>query len=230
MPDSRHLVFGRRGAGIWWARADGGSEPRNLLNNSQVLLPGSVSPDGRRIAYYQISPGAGNDLWTLSIDPSDPENPKPGSPEPFLRSAADEDQPSFSPDGHWLTYRSGESRPGQIYVRPFPPGPGKWQISRDGGSWPRFSRDGKQLFYLASDGHLMVVDYQGKGDSFVAGNPRAWMQATFNATLSVFAPYDVAPDGKHVVSIPRFSDSDDKGSVHVELLLNFFDELRRRIP
>ena len=41
----------------------------------------------------------------------------------------------------------------------YPPGPGKWQISRDGGAWPRFTRDGKQLFYLSPDGHLMVVDY-----------------------------------------------------------------------
>jgi hypothetical protein len=114
-------------------------------------------------------------------------------------------------------------------VRPFPPGPGKWQISRDGGSWPRFTHDGKQLFYLAPDGHLMAVDYQARDGAFHAGNPRVWTETTLNAG-GTFAPYDVTPDGKHIISVPRFADSDDKGSVHVELLLNFFDELRRRIP
>jgi serine/threonine-protein kinase len=231
-PDSRHLVYESRSKDVhtmWWARADGGSEPRKLLESAQSIVPSSVSPDGRHIAYYQISPGAGNDLWTLPIDSGDPDNPKPGNPEGFLRSTASEDQPAFSPDGRWIAYRSDESRPSQIYVRPFPPGPGKWQISRDGGSWPRFTRDSKQLFYLGPDGHLMVVDYRAKGNSFEAGNPRVWADTTFN-TAGAFSPYDAAPDGKSVVSVPRFADSDDKGSVHVELMLNFFDELRRRIP
>ncbi len=56
-----------------------------------------------------------------------------------------------------------------------------------------------------------------------------WAETTLNAAAGV-APYDLAPDGERIVSIPKFADSDDKGSVHVELLLNFFDELRRRVP
>jgi len=231
-PDGRHLVFESRWEGthtMWWTRADGGSEPRKLLEARQSIIPYSISPDGRRIAFYEVSPGAGMDLWTLSLDLSDIHNPKPGSPEVFLRTPADESQPAFSPDGHWIAYTSDESRSNQVYVRPFPPGPGKWQISREGGAWPRFARDGKQLFYVAPDGHLMAVDYQAKADSFEAGNPRSWTDSTLNAVGSL-SPYDVAPDGKRIVAISRSSDSDDKGSVHVELILNFFDELRRRIP
>jgi Tol biopolymer transport system component len=169
------------------------------------------------------------DLWTLPLDLTDIHNPKPGSPEPFLQTPADESQPAFSPDGHWIAYTSDESRSNQVYVRPFPPGPGKFQISREGGSWPRFARDGKQLFYVAPDGHLMAVDYQAKPESFEAGNPRVWTEFTLNPAGSL-SSYDVAPGGKRIVSIPRSSDSDDKGSVHVELILNFFEELRRRIP
>jgi serine/threonine-protein kinase len=231
-PDSRHVVFESRWDNIhtlWFARADGGSEPHKLLESSQSIVPYSISPDGRRIAYHQVSPGAGTDLWTLPLDLGDPDRPKPGTPEAFLRTPAGESEPEFSPDGRWMAYHSDESRPGQIYVRPFPPGPGKWQISRDGGSFPRFTHDGKQLFYLGSDGHLMVVECQAKGDAFAAGNPRVWMETTLNATGS-FEPYDVAPDGKRIVSVPRFADNEDKGSVHVELLLNVLDDLRRRIP
>jgi len=214
---------------MWWTRADGGSEPRRLLEAHQSIIPYSISPDGRRIAFYEVSPGTGMDLWTLSLDLTDIHNPKPGSPEPFLRTSADESQPTLSPDGHWIAYTSDESRSNQIYVRPFPPGPGKWQISGEGGIWPRFARDGKHLFYVAPDGHLMAVDYQAKSDSFDAGNPRVWAELMLNAA-GALSPYDVAPDGKRIVSIPRFSDSDDRGTVHVELILNFFDELRRRIP
>ena len=231
MPDSRHLIYATRATtALWWARADGSSEPRKLLDGPEFILPSSVSTDGRRLAYYKISPGAGNELWTLPIDASDPENPKTGPPEPFLRSGVSNDEPSFSVDGRWLAYRSDEARPGQIFVRAYPAGPGKWQISRDGGWWPRFSPNGKQLFYVASDGHLMAVDYSVKGSSFEAGTPRAWADTTFTSTLSLFAPYDLTPDGKRVLFVPHMSDSGDKGSVHVELVLNFFDEVRRRIP
>jgi hypothetical protein len=231
-PDSRHLVYSSHSNSshsLFWIRADGSGEPQKLLDASHLIVPYSLSPDGRHLAYHQVTPGAGTDLWILPLNLSDPDRPKAGQPESFLRTNGNEEQPAFSADGHWIAYQSDESRPAQVYVRPYPPGPGKWQISRDGGAWPRFTRDGKQLFYLAPDGHLMLVDYQAKGDSFAAGVPRVWMQATLNAVGS-FAPYDLAPDAKRVLSMPRFSDSDDKGSVHVELLLNFFDELRRRIP
>ncbi len=159
-PDGRHLVYESRWNNrrtLWWTRADGSGEPQGC-QSPQLIVPNSISPDGRRIAYQQVNPGAQNDLWTLPLDMTDPDSPKPGQPEPFLRTNANESEPEFSPDGRWMAYRSGESRPGQIFVRPFPPGPGKWQISRDGGSWPRFTRDGKQLFYVGPDGHLMVVD------------------------------------------------------------------------
>jgi serine/threonine-protein kinase len=231
-PDGRHLVYESRWKGVhtmWWTRVDGGSEPQKLLEASNLIVPYSISPDGKRIAYYQVAPGAGNDIWTLPLDLSDPDRPKTGPPEQFLRSSANESQPAFSPDGHWMAYLSDESRPNQIFVRPFPPGRGKWQISRDGGAWPKFTRESKQIFYLAPDGHLMVVDYQIKGDSFVAGNPRVWSEATVGAA-GTYAPYDVSSDGKRVATVPRATGFDEKGSVHVELLINFFDELRRRIP
>jgi serine/threonine-protein kinase len=232
MPDSRHLVFESHWNGrhtLLYTRVDGSSAPHQLLEGSQFIIPYSVSPDGRRIAYYEVSPGEGADLWTLPLELSDPDRPNPGAPETFLRTSANESEPLFSPDGHWIAYSSDESRPAQIYVRPFPPGPGRWQISRDGGSWPRFSHDGKQLFYLGNDGHLMAVDYQASGGAFLAGTPRVWAPIALNAT-GTFAPYDVAPDGKRIVCVPRFAESAESGSVHVELLLNFFDELRLRIP
>ncbi|SPF39809.1 Serine/threonine protein kinase (fragment) [Candidatus Sulfopaludibacter sp. SbA4] len=231
-PDSRHLVFESQWNGsytLWWARADGASEPRKLLESNTALVTSSMSPDGRRVAYYQVSADTGSDIWTLPLDLSDPENPKPGTPEPFLRTPSTEGNPAFSPDGRWIAYSSDESRRFEIYVRPFPPGPGKWEISRDGGNWARFTRDGKQLFYEAADGHIMVVDYQAKGVSFLAGNPRRWTESPIYIN-GTFAHYDVAPDGKRIVAFQGPAGGEEKGSVHVTLMLNFFDELKRRMP
>ena len=91
----------------------------------------------------------GFDLWTLPLDVSDPEHPKPGKPELFLGTPFNEQEPAFSPDGRWIAYTSNESGRNEVYVRPFPggapSGSGKWQISTGGGAHPIWSRNGREL-------------------------------------------------------------------------------------
>lgn len=88
------------------------------------MLPYSFSPDGRRLAYFETTTAVTNlDIWTLPLDTSDPDHPKPGKPELFLHTPFTNSHPAFSPDGHWLAYRSNESGTNEVYVRPFP-GPG----------------------------------------------------------------------------------------------------------
>ena len=121
------------GSGIYWMRSDG-AEPTCASVPANSSRPWSFSPDGRRLAYYQRSPEARFEIWTLPLDLTDPDHPKPGNPEPFVRPRADEIQPRFSPDGRWIAYRSNESGSNEIYVRPFPnANAGKWQISSAGG-------------------------------------------------------------------------------------------------
>jgi Tol biopolymer transport system component len=93
----------------------------------------------------------GYDLWTLPLDTSDPDRPKPGKPEPFLRTPADETAPRFSPDGRWIAYRSNESGSDEVYVRPFPGPGGKSQISTAGGLYGIWSKNGHELFYETAD-------------------------------------------------------------------------------
>jgi hypothetical protein len=91
------------------------------------------------------------------------------------------------------------------------------------------SRPGRELFYEGLDSRIMVVDYTVKGDSFVPGKPRVWSEKQlFNPGL---LNLDLAPDGKRfaVLHAPELAGS-EKGSVHVTVLLNFFDEVKRRIP
>jgi len=167
---------------------------------------------------------------------SDPEHPKAGKPEVFLRTQFVEREPAFSPDGRWIAYASTESGRFEVYVRPFPggapSGSGQWQISTGGGRSPLWSRDGPELFYKSLDNRIMVSTYTAKADSFAANKPRIWSSTEIldpgpGAQWSL----DLAPDGKRFAVFPRpDATGEQKGSVHVTVLLNFFDELRRRVP
>jgi serine/threonine-protein kinase len=231
-PDGKHIVFesqGTRNYSLQWINAEGAGEAHKLLETTNELSPYSFAPDGKRLAYSERAAETGLDLWTLPLETSDPEQPKPGKPELFLGTPFTEQHPAFSPDGRWIAYSSTESGHNEVFVRPFPArevsGTGKWLISVGGGQFPIWSRDGRQLFYGDLDDHIMGAAYTAKGDSFAAGKPRHIAPDAWNL--------DLAPDGKRfVVAIlpPAESSAAAKASVHVTFLLNFFDEVRRRIP
>jgi Tol biopolymer transport system component len=232
-PDGKHILFRSvsNDQSLDWVRSDGAGDPQRLLGSQNYLNAWSFSPDGRRLAYMERNPETGIDLWMLPLDITDPDHPKPGKPEPFLRTPADELVPRFSPDGRWIAYRSNESGSNEIYVRPYPAGGGgKWQISSSAGLYPLWANNGRELYYETEDGRIMVVDYTVDGGSFVPGKPRLWSEKQlFYAGTSNL---DLAPDGKRfaVVTLPDTPAVGEKGSVHVTMLLNFFDEVKRRIP
>jgi Tol biopolymer transport system component len=228
-PDSRHIVF-ESSMSLFWMRTDGSGETQQLLGGTNSPRPWSVSSDGRRLAYFEINPDTGSDIWTLPLDLSDPVHPKAGKPEPFLCTPANETVPMFSPDGRWLAYRSDASGSPEIYVRPFPAASGgEWLISNGGGRYAIWSKNGRELYYETADNRIMVVEYTVDGTAFVPGKPRQWSekQLFYTGTLNL----DLAPDGKRflVFTVPDAVPG-EKGSVHVTMLLNFFDELKRRIP
>ena len=77
----------------------------------------------------------------------------------------------------------------------------------------------------------MVATYSAKGDSFAADKPRPWAETQILEPNALYWNLDLAPDGKRFVVAPRpEATGGQKGSVHVTVLLNFFDELRRRVP
>jgi Tol biopolymer transport system component/predicted Ser/Thr protein kinase len=228
-PDSKHLVYGD-GKGLFWIRADGSSQPQQLLESAANPRPFSFSPEGR-LVYVLVPPQGLPDIWTLPIDLSDPEHPKPGKAEPFLSDPQlVEVDPAFSPDGKFLAYASSEPGSGlnEVFVRPFPGPGGKWKISTAGGKYPTWSRTTRELFFLGGDDHIMVVGYTTDGNSFRQdGVPRPW-SPTQILRDGLRQNFDVAADGKRVVIFPR--PVQQVGSLHATFLLNFFDEVRRRIP
>jgi serine/threonine-protein kinase len=228
--DGKHILFAKSANSIVWMRSDGAGEPIRLLESPNLPRPWSVSPDGRQLAYLEQTPETGLDLWTLPLDLADPEHPKAGKPEPFLRTPANELLPQFSPDGRWIAYRSEETGSSEIYVRPFPAASkGKWQISTGGGLYACWSNNGRELFYETTDHRIMVVAYTMDGSSFMPGEPRLWSDTHLFYTGT--SNLDLAPDGKRfiVLALPEAA-STEKGSVRVTMLLNFFDELKRKIP
>jgi Tol biopolymer transport system component/predicted Ser/Thr protein kinase len=230
-PDGKHVVFGSGtdlGHNLWWARSDGAGEPRKLAQAAGLMQPTSFSPDGKRLLYTEVSKETGSDLWSLPLDLSDRENPKPGAPEAFLRTPAEEMNGRFSPDGKWIAYAGQEGGSWQIYVRPFPGTGGRWQISSSDAAYVQWSRAGRELFFATTDGQIMAVDYDAQPENFSAGKPRLWTPVALSVNMG-FTGFEMSPDETRVLA-NVMPDSSATGSVHIGLLLNFFDELKRRLP
>jgi Tol biopolymer transport system component/predicted Ser/Thr protein kinase len=221
--DSKHLIFGDAAA-LWWIRADGSGQPQQLLGNIGNPRPFSLAPTGRLAIVQQneVIP----DIYTVPIDLSDLEHPKAAKEEPFPKDPTIvQVDPAFSPDGKFLAYVSTESGRTEIFVRPFPGPGGKWNVSQRGGMFPVWSRAAHELLFLGTDDHIMVVDYSTQGDSFRAGKPRVWSPVPVRR-MGLRQNFDLSPDGKRVVMFPQ---SESQESLHFTFLLNFFDEVRRKV-
>lgn len=99
-----------------------------------------------------------------------------------------------------MAYTSNESGQNEVYVSPFPGLGDKWRISTDGGGWPRWRRDGREVFYLARDGSITAVNVNGQGSTFEvgAGRPLFPAKARLNVRLDASA-YDVSPAGDRII-------------------------------
>jgi serine/threonine-protein kinase len=226
-PDGQFLVYAAAGKGIFQVRADGAAQPQILIAGKDIKIPGSFTPDGKRLAYHDFGAGKAQ-IWTVPLENRNGLL-KAGEPEQFLKTSFTEQDPTFSPDGRWLAYRSTESGKTEVYVRAFPPPAsgqgGKWQISNNGGGRPFWSRKGHELVYSSGSG-FVTVRYTGSGDTFVADKPRVWIEK-----LGKLLDGDMAPDGKRMLVLaPVESAETPKQDHEVVFVFNFFDELRRRVP
>jgi len=198
-PDGRYIAY-RTQEGLSWTRADGAGMPQPLIRTKGRVFPWSFTPNGKRLAYFEVGSETSDDLWTVPLE-SDGPGLRAGKPEVFLQTPSDERVPSFSPDGRWLAYASNESGVFQVYVRAFPDTGGKWQISRDGGSYLMWSRSGRELFFESLDNRIMVAGYTVQGDSFIKDKPRLWSEKALAITVPVSRNVDLAPDGKRIVAV-----------------------------
>jgi dipeptidyl aminopeptidase/acylaminoacyl peptidase len=157
---------------------------------TSTIRPLDWSHDGRYLVEQRFDAKTAVDIWVLPLFGD-------RKAFPYLNSPFNEGYARVSPDGRWLAYQSNESTRDEIYVGTFPTLTRKWQISANGGDHPRWSRDGKELFFIA-DGKMMAVEAKS-GSQFDYGTPHALFEARMSTVGDRW--YDVAPDGRFL--IPR---------------------------
>ena len=201
-PDGRRVIFSSDADWRLYAQPVASGGPRSLLSNAEHAFASSVSPDGRWLLYTFESNGpTGRDIGVLPLD-----GRPPAAGTPLIRREADQGQAQFSPDGRWVAYVSNESGANRIFLaelafdgQDISVAPGTPASALAEGTAPRWSRDGKALFYLGNDGTVMVVQVETRG-GFHAATP----ERLFRSPLSPFPmaqwsqalpQWAVAPDG-----------------------------------
>jgi serine/threonine-protein kinase len=226
-PDGRFVVFQSVG-GMFWTRADGAGKPQPLIQSRNMQLPCSFTPNGTRLVFSELTPDGGAEIRTVPVD-SRSGQMRAGEQQFFLKTPTVQNFAAFSPDGRWLAYADAEAGSYEVYVRAFPDNGAQVQISNAGGVIPVWSRNGHELFYRTVDNRIMVANYTVKGESFVADKPRVWSGKQL-ANLGLSINFDLAPDGKRfVVLMPAESPKPRETQSHVTLVVNLFDEVRRRV-
>jgi len=183
-PDGRTIAFRseREGSGNLYTRGVGVVEQdKPILQDEESKFPTDWSRDGKYLAYFTDT----GDIWALPVSKDDEE------PKPFRVTETEffESDAKFSPDGRWITYVSNEPGQPQVYVQSFPEPYFKEQISTANGVMPRWSNDGKEIYYIAFDGRLMAVSLKASGSSLQIEKPAPLFQAP--GPLN-----NVAPDGR----------------------------------
>ena len=185
-PDSRQIAFdsSRTGHLAIYAKTIGGDE-RLLYHGKDTAQPTGWSPDGSELVFQTLSPETKWDLWLL--------NTKNGTAQPLLQGTANEKYGQVSPNGRWILYTSDESGRSEIYATHFPGATGRWQVSTEGGSQPRWRADGLEIFFLSPDRKVFSAAVKESAGNFVVGRPAMLFQTA--ARLSGERSYDVSSDG-----------------------------------
>ncbi|MBI4468216.1 MAG: serine/threonine-protein kinase [Acidobacteria bacterium] len=200
--DGSQIAFtsNRAGHNDLYRKASNGTGSEELLLESDIgKFPDSWSPDGRFLLYHVADDKTISwDLWILPLSEEGESKIYPSrrkEPYPFLQTEFRELHGQFSPDGRWIAYQSNESGTGEIYVASFPGAGNKRQISTSGGLFAKWRGDGKEIFYLSPDNHLMAVEVSGAEKTFKVGSARRLFELRW-VEHGRGPVYDVTSDGQ----------------------------------
>ena len=163
-PDGSRIYYRREGGvttpgGICELPANGTGTPKLVWSGSSHHM--DISPDDKRIVAGRGTSGGGG-LIEIPLEGERKDRQFTGAP--FF-----EDHPQFSPDGKWVAYDSAETGSTQVYIQSYPPGAGKWQVSRDGGDQPFWRGDGKELYFASQGREVVACEIRPKGTGLEVG-------------------------------------------------------------
>jgi hypothetical protein len=208
------LIYGSaresRGWNLWSRRADGAGDEQRLSTSDEVQIPLALSPDGSTLAFSEGSGPTGSN-FKIPLDGSGPK-------QPLLSGRTWGSNASFAPDGRWLAYESVEDGRMEVFIRPFPQGDERIQVSTGGGEQPVWSGKTNEIFYIAN-GAVTAASVMARGGSLAVSKPTALFPVGGDTHL--VSTFDVTPDGQ------RFLMLRTRGSQHIALIFNWPADLPR---
>jgi len=211
-PDRRHVAYTsfRDGHfGIYWSTVDGSSPEQRLVTAEFEPFPKTFTPDGKKLIFTQYDAASNANAWEVPVTGD-------ATPVP-LKGLAEGDTPEISPDGKWIAYESAETGQLEVYVQPYPGSGGKWQVSNGGGYRPRWSPDGKEIFFRW-------------GDAMMAANVELRPHFTSDTAHLLFtgrylhAGRDYETDGRRFLLMKS---AEQKGPTSLQVVLNWTRELKK---
>jgi serine/threonine-protein kinase len=225
-PDGKNITFLSQRAviGAYQHRADGTGADSLLVPG--VIDEALISPDNAWILLRAGAVGSlagGRDITGIRLG-------KDSTRVPFLTSPSDEEAIALSPDGQWLAYQSDETGTTEVFVRPFPDvNGGKKQVSSGGGQAPLWSRDGKELFYLAGDNRMMAAKV-APGPKLSVSDPTPLFRVAEELLVPesrFYTPWDIARDGRFIMA--RVVGGLNAGTARIVITENWIEELKRKL-
>ena len=201
-PNGHELAFSSLRTGVWQLyrkNVDNGEPDEQLTSGPEDKIAPEWSRDGRYLMFIQIGTTTAEDIFAISLEGGDRH------PFPVLQTPAIETNPALSPDGKWLAFESSYTGRPEVYAMRFPSSqnpttatPPRWQVSTQGGSRPRWSGDGRALYYVSlDDTRIMKAEIHATAATFESDAPHPFAEIPVMSVTR--APFDVAKDGRLLV-------------------------------
>ena len=206
----------RQGGGLFSKAADGTGGVEQLTESANAQYPSALSAD-ENVLLFAMNDGQGT--WMLSFQGERIARRLVGMP---LVGGA----PKLAPNGKWLALESN----GQVFVTPFPNvSDGLWPITSSGGTDVRWAPSGREIFYQDSQGRIVAVEVETESN-FVVGRADILVDGPDNPSEGLGQNYDVDTDAERFLMVKEMSETDDGSSASITVVLNWFEELKARVP
>jgi Tol biopolymer transport system component len=221
-PDGSQIAFieGLRGGRdefiLSTVAADGAGKPKEIYVSKERMEVSDWSPDGR---YFLVDRGNIGASQIVVYPIAEPAKTYPLVQTSFLHRSG-----QFSPDGRWVTYISQQTGRNEVYVTSFPGGEQRTQVSGNGGRQPRWSPDGRAIYFVTASDELAVATVDGSGPRFVVKETRPLFRVNmYTGPRSGMYGYAVSPDGKRLL----INDAGDATVPRVALVTNWTAGLKK---